>query len=168
MDEASRRLQEWLSAADITFFFETVLPKGKDPHGRKAFWLRYVGCRGLRSRPLLSNSDKWRLRDVLWKKGAQASDFGRLLDEDTSAFILDFGPILAIEFSAVGNACYVYEKRVAAEIVPDIWTSLPFSKTDLKRKTKIATSQPIIHDRQNRWKHEMERFLARYGIRAVS
>jgi len=168
MDEASRRLQEWLSAADITFFFETVLPKGKDPHGRKAFWLRYVGCRGLRSRPLLSNSDKWRLRDVLWKKGAQASDFGRLLDEDTSAFILDFGPILAIEFSAVGNACYVYEKRVAAEIVPDIWTSLPFSKTDLKRKTKIATSQPIIHDRQNRWKQEMERFLARYGIRAVS
>lgn len=168
MDEASGRLQEWLSAADITFFFETVLPKGKDPHGRKEFWLRYVGCRGLRSRPLLSNSDKWRLRDVLWKKGAQGSDFGRLLDEDTSAFILDFGPILAIEFSAVGNACYVYEKRVAAEIVPDIWTSLPFSKTDLKRRSKIATGLPIIHDRQNRWKHEMERFLARYGIRAVS
>jgi hypothetical protein len=168
MDEASRRLQEWLSAADITFFFETVLPKGKDPHGRKAFWLRYVGCRGLRSRPLLSNSDKWRLRDVLWKKGAQSSDFGRLLDEDTSAFILDFGPILAIEFSAVNNACYIYEKPVAAEIVPDIWTSVPFSKTVLKRKSKIATGQPIIHDRQNRWKHEMERFLARYGIRAVS
>lgn len=168
MDDASKRVQEWLSAADITFFFETVLPKGKDPHGRKAFWLRYVGCRGLRSRPLLSNSDKWRLRDVLWKKGAQGSDFGRLLDEDTSAFILDFGPIMAIEFSAVGNACYLYEKRAAAEIVPDIWTSLPFSKTDLKRKSQIATSQPIRHDRQNRWKNEMERVLARYGVRAVS
>jgi len=168
MDEASRRMQEWLSAADITFFFETVLPKGTDPHGRKAFWLRYVGCRGLRSRPLLSNSDKFRLRDVLWKKGAKASDFGRLLDEDTSAFILDFGPIMAIEFSAVGNACYLYEKQAAAEIVPDIWTSLPFSKTELKRKSKIATSQPITHDRQNRWKNEMERILARYGVRAVS
>ena len=168
MDEASRRMQEWLSAADITFFFETVLPKGTDPHGRKAFWLRYVGCRGLRSRPLLSNSDKFRLRDVLWKKGAKASDFGRLLDEDTSAFILDFGLIMAIEFSAVGNACYLYEKQAAAEIVPDIWTSLPFSKTELKRKSKIATSQPITHDRQNRWKNEMERILARYGVRAVS
>jgi hypothetical protein len=168
IDEASRRIQEWLSAADITFFFESVLPKGKDPHGRKAFWLRYVGCRGLRSRPLLSNSDKFRLRDVLWKKGAKASDFGRLLDEDTSAFILDFGPLLVIEFSAVGNACYIYEKRVAAEIVPDIWTALPFSKTDLKRKSKVATGQPIIHGRQNRWKAEMERFLARYGVRAVS
>jgi hypothetical protein len=168
MDDASRRIQEWLSAADITFFFETVLPKGKDPHGRKAFWLRYVGCRGLRSRPLLSNSDKFRLREVLWKKGAKGSDFGRLLDEDTSAFILDFGPIVAVEFSAVGNACYLYEKRVAAEIVPDIWTSLPFSKTDLKRKSKIATSQPITHDRQNRWKREMERVLARYGVRDLS
>jgi len=168
MDEASKRMQEWLSAADITFFFETVLPRGKDPHGRKEFWLRYVGCRGLRSRPLLSNSDKFRLRDVLWKKGANASDFGRLLDEDTSAFILDFGPIVAIEFSAVGNACYLYETKAAAEIVPDLWTTLPFSKTDLKRKPKIATSQPITHDRQNRWKNEMERILARYGVRAVS
>jgi hypothetical protein len=168
MDEASKRIQEWLSAADITFFFETVLPRGTDPHGRKAFWLRYVGCRGLRSRPLLCNSDKFRLRDVLWKKAAKGSDFGRLLDEDTSAFILDFGPIMAIEFSAVGNACYLYEKQAAAEIVPDIWTTVPFSKTELKRKSKIATSQPIIHDRQNRWKNEMERILARYGVRAVS
>jgi hypothetical protein len=168
MDEASRRVQEWMSAADITFFFETVLPKSTDPHGRKAFWLRYVGCRGLRSRPLLSNSDKFRLRDVLSEKGTRASDFGRLLDEQTSAFILDFGPVLVIEFSAVGNACYVYEKGVAAEIVPDIWSALPFQRTDLKRKSKVATGQPIIHDRQNRWKIEMERFLARYGVRAVS
>jgi hypothetical protein len=168
IDEASKRMQEWLSAADITFFFETVLPKGTDPHGRKAFWLRYVGCRGLRSRPLLSNSDKFRLRDVLWKKGAKGADFGRLLDEDTSAFILDFGPIMAIEFSKVGNACYLYEKKSAAEIVPDLWTTLPFSKTALKNKSKIATSQPITHDRQNRWKNEMERLLARYGVRAVS
>lgn len=168
MDEASRRVQEWLSAADITFFFETVLPKGTDPHGRKEFWLRYVGCRGLRSRPLLCNSDRFRLRDVLWKKGASGSHFGRLLDEDTSAFILDFGPIVAIEFSAVGNACYLYEKHAATEIVPDIWTTVPFSKTDLKRRSKVVTSQPITHDRQNRWKSEMERTLARYGVRAVS
>jgi len=168
MDEASRRVQEWLSDADISFYFETVLPRGKDPHGRKAFWMRYVGCRGLRSRPLLSNADKYRLRDVLSKKSATASDFGRLLDDDTSAFILDFGPIMAIEFSAVGNACYIYEKRAAAQIVPDLWTSLPFKKTDLKRRLRIATSQPITHDRQDRWKNEMERLLARYGVRAVS
>jgi EH signature protein len=168
MDEAAKRVQEWLSAADITFFFETVLPKGMDPHGRKAFWLRYVGCRGLRSRPLLSNSDKFRLRDVLWKNATKGSDFGRLLDEDTSAFILDFGPVMAIEFSAVGNACYLYEKQAAAEIVPDIWTALPFSKSNLKRKSKIATGQPMTHDRQNRWKKEMERILATYGVRAVS
>jgi len=168
MDDASRRMQEWLSAADITFFFESVLPRGKDPHGRKTFWLRYVGCRGLRSRPLLSSSDKFRLREVLFRKGANTSDYGRLLDEDTSAFILDFGPIMAVEFSAVGNACYLYEKKAAAEIVPDIWTTVPFSKSDLKRRSKIATAQPIRHDQQNRWKHEVESILARYGIRAVS
>jgi EH_Signature domain len=168
MDDASRRMQEWLSAADITFFFESVLPRGKDPHGRKTFWLRYVGCRGLRSRPLLSSSDKFRLRDILSKKGANTSDYGRLVEEDTSAFILDFGPIMVIEFSAVGNACYLYEKKAAAEIVKDIWTTAPFSKFNLKRPSRIATAKPIRHDQQNRWKHEMESILARYGVRAVS
>ncbi len=168
MDEASKRVQEWLSTADIKFFFDSVLPKGQDPHGRKAFWLRYVGCRGLRSRPLLSSSDKFRLREVLSKKGAKGTDFGRLLDEDTSAFILDFGPIMAIEFSQVGNACYLYDKQAAAEIVPDIWTTKPFSLSDLKRRSKIATTRPITHDRPGRWKIAMERHLARYGVRAVT
>jgi EH_Signature domain len=168
IDEATRRMQEWLSAADITFFFETVLPKGTDPHGRKAFWLRYVGSRGLRSRPLLSSSDRWRLREVISKKGAMASDFGKLADDDTSAFILDFGPLLVIEFSAVGNACYLYEKDAAVQIMPDMWSAEPFDKKALKRRSKIATSQPVTHDRQGRWKDEMERVLARYGIRAVS
>jgi hypothetical protein len=168
MDDASKRVQEWLSAADITFFFETVLPRGQDPHGRKTFWLRYVGSRGLRSRPLLSSSDRFRLREILHKKGANATNFGRLLDEDTSAFILDFGSLVAVEFSKVGNACFLYEKKSAAEIVPDLWTSVPFSKSDLKRPSRIAKDGRIVHDQQNRWKRELERILAQYGIRPVS
>src|SRR5262249_52766622 len=44
VDPAAQRLfLEWLSRADIVFFFEHALPKGSDPHNRKAFWLRYVG-----------------------------------------------------------------------------------------------------------------------------
>ena len=168
MDDASKRVQEWLSAADITFFFESVLPRGQDPHGRKTFWLRYVGSRGLRSRPLLSSTDRFRLREILHKKGANAANFGRLLDEDTSAFILDFGPLVAIEFSKVGNACFLYEKKAAAEIVPDLWTSTPFSKSNLKRPSKIVKDGRIVHDKQNRWKRELERILAQYGIRPVS
>ena len=167
IDDAAHRLQEWLSAADIKFFFEHVLPKGTDPHGRKTFWLRYVGCRGLISRPLLSDYDKYRLRHILKEKGAQTTHFGKL-EGDTSAFVLDFGPVVVVEFSEVGNACYIYTKKVATRVVPDLWSAEPFVKTQLKRKSEIATSAPVRHDVQGRWREETERVLARFGVRAVA
>jgi hypothetical protein len=171
IDDAARRMKEWLSTADITFFFEHVLPKGKDPHGRKAFWLRFVGCRGLVSRPLLNEVDKFRLRQILREKKEEVSHFGEI-DGNTSAFLLDFGPIFVIEFSAVGNACYVYEKRAAAAMVPDLWTLQSFHVPDLKSRSN-ATAW-VIHKKRrfiwqrNGWEEEMEGILARYGIRAVS
>jgi EH_Signature domain len=172
MDEAARRVKEWLSTADITFFFEHVLPDKKDPHGRKAFWLRYVGCRGLVSRPLLNEFDKYRLRDILWKKREEVSHFG-VIEGNTSAFLLDFGPILVVEFSAVGNACYVYEKRAGQEIVSDFWTPKSFRVSDLKSVSKAVNR--VIHKKarfaswqRDGWEDEMAGILARYGIRAVS
>lgn len=170
IDDAARRVKEWLSTADITFFFEHVLPKGKDPHGRKTFWLRFVGCRGLVSRPLLNEDDKFRLRQILREKKEEVSHFGEI-EGNTSAFLLDFGPILVVEFSAVGNACYVYEKRAGAELIPDLWTPKSFRAPNLKSRSK-ATAW-VIHKKrrfqwERGWEDEMEGILARYGIRAIS
>jgi hypothetical protein len=171
IEVAARRIKEWLSTADITFFFEHVLPKGKDPHGRKAFWLRFVGCRGLVSRPLLSEDDRYRLREVLREKREGVSHFGKI-EGNTSAFLLDFGPVLVIEFSAVGNACYVYDKQVGATVVPDFWASKSFGVSSLKSpSTAIAR---VVHKKHRsswqseKWESEMEGILARYGVRAVS
>ncbi|MGD0076214.1 MAG: EH signature domain-containing protein, partial [Candidatus Binataceae bacterium] len=55
--EARNRFIEWLSKDDIVFFFELGLPPGTDPHGRKKFWLNYVGS-VKKSRPLLCDDDK--------------------------------------------------------------------------------------------------------------
>lgn len=172
IDAAGRRIKEWLSTADITFFFEHVLPDRKDPHGRKMFWLRYVGSPGLVSRPLLNDFDKYRLRDILWKKRQEVSHFGEI-EGNTSAFLLDFGPILVVEFSVVGNACYIYEKRTSTEIVPDFWTPKGFRVSDLKRPSKAASR--VVHKKarfaawqRDGWEDEIERILAKYGIRAVS
>ena len=48
---ARQRLLQWLSRADIHFFFEHVLPKGTDPHGRKTFWLKYVSVCAVTATP---------------------------------------------------------------------------------------------------------------------
>ncbi len=153
--EAKNRFIEWLSRDDIVFFFEHVLPKGKDPHGRKAFWLKYVAD-VRRSRPLLCDDDRGRLQNAREKVG----NFGRMLGE-TSAFLLDFGSVVAIEFSKLGNACYLYEKSTFDKVVPDFWSPDAFAASGLKsRHLKI---EKVGH--HLRWQEHLETVLASRGIR---
>lgn len=153
--EAERRFTEWLSKDDIVFFFEHVLPKGRDPHRRKIFWLRYVS-RIIRSRPLLSWEDSAKLRTLKDKVG----NFGHT-SGDTSAFILDFGRVLVVEFSKTGNACYLYQKTSFEKLVPDFWAVKAFSPPGLKRLEESIDR--IAH--QNGWQDKMSQTLARFGIR---
>ena len=158
-EEVRLRFIQWLSRADIVFFFEHVLPRGEDPHGRKAFWLRYVP-RMLMSRPLLNQDDTAHLRTTMRQMGEQILHFGRMRGT-TSAFLLDFGPILVIEFSRVGNACYVYQKGVLDQVVPDFWTLQPFSDSQLKQRHLPRKRVP----HQRGWQAEMSGILATHGIR---
>jgi hypothetical protein len=59
--DAKRKVIKWLSRGDIIFFFDHAFPKGKDPHGRKKFWLDYASSITL-SRPLMGKEDLARLR----------------------------------------------------------------------------------------------------------
>ena len=126
---ARQRLLQWLSRADIHFFFEHVLPKGTDPHGRKTFWLKYVS-RVQMSRPLLNRDDEARLRATIQSQREQVGHFGHVRGAEPSAFLLDFGSVVVVEFSRVGNACYLYEQPNAAKVIPDIWSQEPFTILD--------------------------------------
>jgi len=151
-----------LSREDIVFFFEHVLPRGLDPHGRKDFWLKYVG-RVRRSRPLLCSEDAFRLRSLERKGQQKIGHYGRM-EGITSAFLLDFGEVLIVEFSAVGNACYVYD-RAGAEtlgIGTNFWKPTPFSVFTLKHKR--ACIGHMAH-RLTVWREKMSMLLAQYGIR---
>lgn len=125
VQEAARsRLLQWLSRADIVFFFDHVLPKGRDPHRRKQFWLEYVN-RVKRSRPLLNYDDRTRLMTLPAQVRDKIGHYGKI-EGLTSAFLLDFGNLLVIEFSAAGNACYVYDRATGSRLIPDFWTDSPF------------------------------------------
>jgi hypothetical protein len=146
---------EWLSKDDIVFFFELGLPKGADPHGRKQFWLNYVGS-VKKSRPLLCDDDRARLQNAKEKVG----NFGRIVGE-TSAFLLDFGTVIAVEFSKSGNACYIYEKPAAEKVIPDFWRTKSFFVSDLK--SKQLSAEVVTH--HLRWQEYLERILAQKGVR---
>ena len=109
MAKPHQRFLQWLSRADMNFFFEHVLPDGQDPHRRKAFWLRYV-TRVKRSRPLLNHDDEARLRAIMRSQQEKMGHFGHVRGRESSAFLLDFGEVVVIEFSQGGECLlYLYE-----------------------------------------------------------
>ncbi len=157
-DAARDTVIQWLSAEDIQLFFDHVLPHRDDPHGRKPFWLRYKG-KVKRSRPILSSLDESRWLANRETRGKR--NFGKMEYLcDTSAFLLDFGRIIVVEFSKVGNAVYVYEHRDVPDIDDSFWSPYPFSLSTLKQKDSCIermTHTPL-------WKSKMKTLLAQYGI----
>ena len=150
---------QWLSREDIKFFFDHVLPKGHDPHGRKNFWLLYES-RIRMSRPLLNPKDAMRLRYIAPQNRITVGNFGSI-KENTSAFLLDFGSVLVVEFSETGNACYVYDNRNVDKIAPDFWKIRPF--TFLNLKNPDICEEKIVH--RAGWQDKMSDILNRFGIR---
>lgn len=156
-EEARKRFIQWLSKGDIVFFFDHVLGS-YDPHGRRDFWLRYVGSL-VQSRPLLRYDDETRLsNEIRQKRGALAS-YGRVKGV-ASSFLLDFGSIIAIEFSTSG-AIYFYDRQTFSQIVPEFWQRGEFSEGNLKRK-RVAAGR-VVHSGQ--WQYEAKTILAQHGIR---
>jgi hypothetical protein len=157
-DAARDAVIQWLSAEDIQLFFDHVLPHRDDPHGRKPFWLRYKG-KVKRSRPILSSLDESRWLANRETRGKR--NFGKMEYLcDTSAFLLDFGRVMVIEFSKVGNAVYVYEHRDVPDIDDSFWSQAPFSLKTLKQRGSSVvhmTHTPL-------WKSNMRTLLAQYGI----
>jgi EH_Signature domain len=166
ISRAETRVLSWMAKADIVFFFEHVLPRHSDPHGRKTFWLGYVS-RLKRSRPLLCWEDKNRLQSFLKSNRAEAAAYGST-DLDTSAFLLDFGPILVVEFAKSGNACYIYEKDSVKPLLVDFWRHKTFTLSELKNLN--ARPERITHlvrkrNWQQGWDEKLAGILATFGIR---
>lgn len=160
MEKARAKIIQWLSGLDVVFFFEHVMRRSEDSHGRKNFWLRYVKA-FKQSRPLLNREDLQRLRPQLNRMRFYSNTHGHLADQH-SAFLLDFGRILVIEFNKMG-ACYVYERSSVDRVVPEFWSSRPFNYYGIKQKRLVA--HWIVHDSGGNWKYKLQNILASYGIR---
>jgi hypothetical protein len=158
--DAVNRFVEMLCREDILFFFDYVYSTSSDKHMRKEFWLRYV-ARCVASRPLLTPSDKVRLKSVI---GTRIGQPGEIRSATNSAFMLDFGEITAVEFSRIG-ACYIYESRAFKEVVPDFWSSRAFTEANLKDRHLCLNRIRHLNTHNIDWRAEVRNILAQWGIR---
>ncbi|MCX6179874.1 MAG: EH signature domain-containing protein [Chlorobiales bacterium] len=155
---ARKQFIQWLSAADIHFFFDHVL-KGHDPHGRRSFWLKYVskliGCRSL-----LSDTVAFQLR------GNKDISFGRLSEtQNKAAFILDFDKIVAVEFSGVG-CVYLFTREEFDKSINDMWTDHHIREWVLKNQD-LPRDRRVPHSGST-WEYKVKNVLASYGVRLFS
>lgn len=151
---------QWLSAEDIQLFFDHVLPTRDDPHGRKPFWLKYKN-KVKRSRPLLDSLDESRWQANLATKGKR--NFGRMeYNCNTSAFLLDFGSVIVVEFSKYGNAVFLYANRDVPDLMEDFWSDHRFAIKELKQPENCVDRKGISHNVL--WQSKMRTLLAQFGI----
>ncbi|HMY54278.1 MAG TPA: EH signature domain-containing protein [Candidatus Obscuribacter sp.] len=106
--EARQIVISWLAEEDIGLFFELIIKR--DPHKRKPYWLRYVK-EATNSLVIVGEADFKYHAKKLEEFSREGRTFSRGYGLPTSAFIMDFGAIAIVEFSEVGNACYVYNRK---------------------------------------------------------
>lgn len=154
LDDGRQQFIKWLSEADIHFFFDHVLKK-QDPHRRRHFWLNYVP-RLIGSRSLLADYIAFQFHEN------KNISFGRLSGtQNSAAFILDFGRIVAVEFSVVG-CVYLFTRSEFDKSIRDMWTRYPIQESLLK-------NQDLPQDRRVRhtgnWEDKVANILALNNIR---
>jgi hypothetical protein len=157
-NDARRRFIEWLSREDIQVFFELLIAKRSDKQGRREFWLNYVN-RIQRSRVLICDVHEKQHATHLRKLRGDGRSFGRI-GGAASAFILDFGPVVVLEFTETGNACYIYRKDVFDDFFGDFYKD-DTTATSLKRKDLVF--ERVSHSAD--WQDDTKSILTRQGIR---
>ena len=148
----------WLSEEDLTFFFELIIKK--DPHSRKRFWLKYVKAMK-NSYVLVGESDLSYNSVALNDLRKRGRHFGRGTGIDSSAFIMTFGKYVVVEFSEVGNACYLYK----SSDFDDLFGTLKDRRNDLRR-LKDRNIAVHVQAHYASWPHALESVLTTHGIYA--
>ncbi len=164
VQEAARsRFLNWLAKEWISFFFEQVLPKGSDPHGRKDFWLQY-SHRVMNFSVVLNDDDFNRLWPQLVRHKADSWVCRTTETNVASAFILQFQgpePLTVVEFSLKNNATRIFRSADFLRIVGSLFHR-NLSRRELQSKVAIDT---INHVPPQGWQPKAQQLLAGYGVR---
>jgi len=158
---------EWLSQSDIKFFFELFIDSKEDIQDRKTFWLRYAHLvKG--TRVILSLSDQQKYARQITEM-QNRNNYGRLFGSlkgkinDSTAFMMDFGEVIIVEFSQKNNSCFLYTKNSSFPYADrqKFWNESEFQTSVLK-----SSEKRLAHNPKNNWHDKFENaFVRDYGLR---
>jgi hypothetical protein len=168
MSATSReRMIRWLAKGDLLFFFDFVMPRDRNPHGRKEFWLEYIDLVE-DSAVALSPLDIQRLRLSVTEKLRYA--LAESPSGEVSAFIMRFRghtKFVVAEFSQTGNAAYIHDAELFDTLVGGMRARrYQVATTDRGLKSQRAMITKYSHI--DRWQSRVHAELRELGLRRRS
>jgi hypothetical protein len=158
--EARLAFITWLVEEDISIFFELII--SDDPHQRKPYWLRYAK-KAISSMVIVGPGDYQSHLQKLKELRKEGLSFSRGVGLPSSAFILDFGKVVVVEFNESGNACYVYSKN-------DLPGFFKTTQSGLKNLRLLKRKEKAIHIQRHRgrtWQESLDAKLLELGVQAI-
>jgi EH_Signature domain len=127
--QARTMVSDWLKREFIREFFLKLAEERAGDTRRMEFWLKYARAITRIEFALGSRVRNSRDRDLVVLREKMTGLTGELDSQDNNAFIMTMGDLVAVEFSAKGNALYGYDAR----------RSLPF---DTSKRLLLSVDYP--------------------------
>jgi EH_Signature domain len=127
--QARTMVSDWLKREFIREFFLKLAEERAGDTRRMEFWLKYARAITRIQFALGSRVRNSRDQDLVVLRNKMTGLTGELDSQDNNAFIMTLGDLVAVEFSAKGNALYGYDAR----------RSLPF---DISKRLLLNVDYP--------------------------
>jgi hypothetical protein len=164
--EAKALVSDWLKSEFIEAFFTKLAEDGSTDRRRLDFWMRYrkqMNHVQFALGNLISDSRDPDLMLLKWKMKGLIS---AIKSARVNAFIMIFGDVIAVEFSATGNALYLYD--TSSGVPFNLTETLTLSVDGYNSLKKSYGEKYSHHDGSNgfyRWEDMVEDGLSnQFGL----
>lgn len=157
-DDVRKMMLHWFAKADLEHFFSLLQGEGGVDRARLHYWLRFVNQISYTRIVMGADAFLNRSADFTDFRTKNKGRFSQLTGGDTAnnAFIMKIGDYYFVEFSATGNACYIYSSLK----LPFNPETKHFTLTELRNRS--SAHERIIHN--GSWEWKADQTLARLGI----
>ena len=164
--DARALISDWLKSEFIEAFFTKLAEDGSTDRRRLDFWMRYrkqMNHVQFALGNLISDS---RDPDLMVLKSKMKGLISAIKSARVNAFIMIFGDVIAVEFSATGNALYLYD--TSSGVPFDLTETLTLSVDGYNSLKKSRGEKYSHHDGSNgfyRWEDMVEDGLSKqFGL----
>lgn len=164
--DARALVSDWLKSEFIEAFFTKLAEDGSTDRRRLDFWMRYrkqMNHVQFALGNLISDSRDPDLMVLKWKMKGLIS---AIKSARVNAFIMIFGDVIAVEFSATGNALYLYD--TSSGVPFDLTETLTLSVDGYNSLKRSRGEKYSHHDGSNgfyRWEDMIEDGLSKqFGL----